>query len=249
MPGREGYCNIPNPDIPGKNKTEKDVISNMQFTARMKPPSQFKHDGTMGIDIDELKEIISNDPSPEPPNDRRYKPACVFLLIFYLKEPYILAIQKADSEGYPWRNQVALPGGHLDAEDASPLAGAFRELEEEMSISRDQVEFLGSMGHFQTINNRDIEVFTGLWRAAEPVRHDPAEISRILKIPIRVLVQTHNTQNFHGRIPDIDELRYPFEDVVIWGATARILHHFIELFHPQFETSGWARVLASKLSG
>ena len=149
--------------------------------------------------------------------------------MFDLGGPYILAIQKADSEGYPWRNQVALPGGHLDAEDASPLEGAFRELKEEMGISRDQVEFLGSMGHFQTINHRDIEVFTGLWKAVGPVRHDSAEISRILEIPMQVLVQTHNTKNFHGRIPDIDELRYPFEDVVIWGATARILHYFIEL--------------------
>ena len=60
-------------------------------------------------------------------------------------------------------------------------------------------------------------------------RPDPAEISRILKIPLRVLVRTHKNKNFNGRIPDVDELRYPFEDVVIWGATARILHHFIEL--------------------
>ena len=201
----------------------------MQFTAVTKPHPPYKHDGFMGIDIDELKDIIRDDPSPERPDDRIYKPACVFLLMFDLEEPYILAIQKADSEGYPWRNQIALPGGHLDAEDASPLEGAFRELKEEMGISRDQVEFLGSMGHFQTINHRDIEVFTGLWKAAGPVRHDPAEISRILKIPLRALVRTHNTKNFHGRIPGIDELRYPFEDVVIWGATARILHHLIEL--------------------
>ncbi len=107
-----------------------------------------------------------------------------------------------------------------------------------MGISRDQVELLGSLGHFQTINHRDIEAFSGLWQAVEPVRHDPAEITRNLKIPLRVLVQTHDTQNFHGRIPDMDELRYPFEDVVIWGATARILHHLIELFHAQFEAFG-----------
>jgi len=195
----------------------------------MKSPLQLKDEGLVGIDIEGLRDIISNHPSPEPPDDRTYKLACVFLLVFNLEEPHILAIQKADSEGYPWRNQVALPGGHLDAEDASPLEGAFRELKEEMGISRDQVEFLGSMGHFQTINHRDIEVFTGLWKAGGPMRHDPAEISRILKIPLRVLVRTHNTKNFHGRIPDVDELRYPFEDVVIWGATARILHHFIEL--------------------
>ena len=201
----------------------------MKSTARMKSPLQLKDKGLVGIDIEGLRDIISNHPSPEPPDDRTFKPACVFLLVFDLEEPHILAIQKADSEGYPWRNQVALPGGHLDAEDISPLDGAFRELEEEMGISRDQVEFIGSLGHFQTINHRDIEVFTGLWEAGGPMRHDPAEISRILKIPLRVLVRTHNTKDFQGRTPDVDELRYPFEDVVIWGATARILHHFIEL--------------------
>ena len=195
----------------------------------MKSHLNLKDDGLEGIDIEGLRDIIRNHPSPNPPDDPNYKPACVFLLVFDLEEPHILAIQKADSEGYPWRNQVALPGGHLDAEDITPLDGAFRELEEEMGISRDQVEFIGSLGHFQTINHRDIEVFTGLWKAGGPMRRDPAEISRILKIPLRVLVRTHNTKNFHGRIPDVDELRYPFEDVVVWGATARILHHFIEL--------------------
>jgi 8-oxo-dGTP pyrophosphatase MutT (NUDIX family) len=241
----EDYYQIPNYV---HNGFPKNVILNMQFTTAMKPHSQSNIDDLMGVDIDELKDIISNDPSPEPPDDRIYKPACVFLLMVDAEEPYILAIQKTDSEGYPWRNQIALPGGHLDAEDASPLEGAFRELEEEVGISRDQVEFLGSMGHFQTINQRDIEVFTGLWKTAGPVRHDPAEISRILRIPMRVLVQTHSAKSFHGRIPGIDELRYPFEDVVIWGATARILHHFIELFYSQCETLGWSRVIGSEMT-
>ena len=125
----------------------------------MKSPLQLKDEGLVGIDIEGLRDIISSHPSPEPPDDHTYKPACVFLLVFDLEEPHILAIQKADSEGYPWRNQVALPGGHLDAEDVTPLDGAFRELEEELGISRDQVEFIGSLGYFQTINSRDIEVF------------------------------------------------------------------------------------------
>ncbi len=75
----------------------------------------------MGIGIDELRDIINNDSSPGRPDDRDYKPACVFLLMFDFGEPCILAIQKADREGYPWRNQIALPGGHLYDEDASPL--------------------------------------------------------------------------------------------------------------------------------
>ena len=189
-------------------------------------------------DFAELKAIIRNNPAPAAPETGFYRPACVFLLLFDPKNPHILAIQKTDSEGYPWRNHVALPGGHLDAKDASPLEGAFRELEEEVSIRRNQVRLLGSIGHFQTINNRDIEVFTGLWNGRGPVNHDPAEISRVLKIPLRVLVHTHFTKEYHNRIPDLHSLRYPFEDVEIWGATARILHHFIELLCPILKKNG-----------
>ena len=170
----------------------------------------------------------------------------MFLLLFNPENPHILAIQKTASEGYPWSNQVALPGGHLDAEDASPLAGAFRELEEEMRISRKQVHLLGSIGHFQTIHRRDIQVFTGLWNGEGPLRHDPAEISRVLKIPLQVLVQTHLVRGFHDRIPDVEELRYPFRDVEVWGATARILHHFIEMLYPILEKNGNRLTLTEK---
>jgi 8-oxo-dGTP pyrophosphatase MutT (NUDIX family) len=190
--------------------------------------------GFRGLNIKELKDIFHLNANPEPPSPGPYKPSCVFLLLYNLEEPHVLAIQKTDTEGYPWRNQVALPGGHLENEDASALEGAFRELEEETGISRDQVDLLGSLGHYQTINGRDIEAFIGVWDATGPVLYDPSEIARALNIPLRLLVQTHLVGNFHHRIPSIDELRYPFEDVVIWGATARILHHLIELLYPLF---------------
>ena len=196
--------------------------------------NQREKNGFSGLNVKELKGIFHNNTNPGPPAPGPYKPTCVFLLLYKLAEPHILAIQKADTEGYPWRNQVALPGGHLEKEDTSPLEGAFRELEEETRINRDQVELIGSLGHYQTINGRDIEAFIGVWDGTGPVRYDPSEISRILNIRLRPLVQTHHVGNFHNRIPSIDELRYPFEDVVIWGATARILHHLIELLYPLF---------------
>ena len=204
----------------------------------MEPNPQPKDPGHRSLDLADLKTIIHNNPAPPAPEAGFYKSACVFLLLFNPENPHILAIQKTASEGYPWSNQVALPGGHLDAEDASPLAGAFRELEEEVRIRHDQVHLLGSIGHFQTINQRDIEVFTGLWNGMGPIQPDPAEISRVLKIPLQMLVHTHLAQGFHDRIPDVQELRYPFKDVEVWGATARILHHFIELLYPILQKNG-----------
>jgi 8-oxo-dGTP pyrophosphatase MutT (NUDIX family) len=185
------------------------------------------------IDYLRLKEIIVNSRPNGSPADESRVPACVFLLLFNRPDPHILAIQKSDTEGYPWRNQVALPGGHMESSDAGPVAAAFRELEEELNIRKDQVDFIGSLGHFRTLTRpRDIEAFIGLWNGKGSVRFDATEIARILEIPLKTLVGIHQAKRYHHRQTDTPEPEYPFGDVVIWGATAKILHHFIELIYP-----------------
>lgn len=149
-----------------------------------------------------------------------------------------MAVQKADVEGYPWRNQIALPGGHVD-DGEDPLDAAFRELQEEVNIGRHQVDFLGSLGHYQTINNRDIKAFLGLWNGSGVEYFDPKEISRVLEIPLKDLVHTHLQNDYRGRIPSVQELTYPYDGVVIWGVTARILHFFVETTLPLLEKSGF----------
>ena len=162
----------------------------------------------------------------------------MFLLLFNPDDPHILAVQKADVEGYPWRNQIALPGGHVDAGE-DPLDAAFRELQEEVNIGRHQVDCFGSLGHYQTINNRDIEAFSGAWSGSGVEYFDPKEISRVLEIPLKDVVHTHLQNNYRGRIPGVQELTYPYDGVVIWGVTARILHFFVETALPLLEKSGF----------
>ena len=188
------------------------------------------------IEYNRLKEVIQNSsPAGRPAYDAQIS-ACVFLLLYNRQDPYILAIQKSDTDGYPWRNQVALPGGHMENSDTSPVATAFRELEEELNISRDQIDFIGSLGHFQTLTRpSDIEAFVGFWNGKGPVRYDPTEIGRVLEIPLNSLIKTHQTQSYHAHMPDVGALEYPFKDVIIWGATARILYCFIELIYPLIE--------------
>ena len=188
--------------------------------------------GGVTIELSSLKQIIDNATLPGPPAQFAYRPACVFLLLYNKDEPYFLAIQKSDNDGYPWRNQIALPGGHIEKYDAGPIDAAYREVQEEVNIPRSQIDFIGSIGHYQTINDRDIEVFVGLWDGQGPLRYESAEISRVLEIPVRQILQTHITNHYHDRIPDVAELTYPFQDVVIWGVTARILHQFIEFIFP-----------------
>jgi 8-oxo-dGTP pyrophosphatase MutT (NUDIX family) len=151
------------------------------------------------------------------------------LFLFHQTIPKLLFIQKADVAGYPWRNQMAFPGGHVDDTDDTPLETALRELEEELGIHPSNVDVIGSMGHFQTINHKDIQAFTGIWNQREPIRFDPAEIRRVFQIPVPHLAGLHREKGYLGQTPPVTDLTYPFEDVVIWGVTAKILHHMLDV--------------------
>jgi len=178
-----------------------------------------------------LKSLLNNANTPSSLKDKRYDCTSVFFLIYNKDHTsFLLAILKADTPGYAWRNQVALPGGHIDKKDSSPLEAAYRELKEEIGISKNQVEYIGSLGHFQTIKHKDIEVFVGIWEGSfKEIIYDEKEISKVLEIPVDALLKTHISKNFQGHIPNIAKLLYPFEDLVVWGVTARIFHYFFEL--------------------
>jgi len=190
----------------------------------------------MELSASHLRKILKKAAPSAPRAETAYRPACVFLLFFNLENPRILAIQKTDTEGYPWRNQVALPGGHVEKEDHSQLDAAFRELEEELNITQGNVEFIDSLGHFQTVRSRDVETFVGIYNGRGDIRFDTKEISRVLEIPLEQLMRTHHEENFTGRQVSTDELLYPVEGATVWGLTARIFHYLIELFLPYTRT-------------
>ncbi len=182
------------------------------------------------LTIEKISNIINTGNHPEH-FGASFKSACVFLLFSERDELYVTVILKADNKGYPWANQIALPGGHIDPSDKRPVDAAYRELKEELNISESHIGFIGSMGHFLTINSTEIEVFTGVWDEEETIRFDKGEIAKVYTVPFRWFVETHFNNNLNGRIPGWDELLYPVEDVVMWGATAKIMHYLIELIY------------------
>jgi 8-oxo-dGTP pyrophosphatase MutT (NUDIX family) len=190
------------------------------------------------FNADFLRNLLNAADVPGPPKDGCYDPTAVFLLMFTQNDaPSILAVLKADNRDYLWRNQVALPGGHVN-QNETPLSAAFREIEEELGIAGGQVEFIGSIGHFQTIAQKDIEVFLGIWSGnREKLKYDPREISKILEFPVFELLKIHVSSHFRRRIPDVTELTYPIDEVIIWGVTARIFHYFFELILDKVESS------------
>ena len=176
-----------------------------------------------------IRSAVQNGSHPGPPEADLFDQTSVMALFLLKKQVELLFIQKADVKGYPWANQMAFPGGHKDGTDFSTKDTALRELTEEMGIKRQSVEVIGSLGHFQTINSKDIEAWTGIWNQEEVICHDPSEISRVFQIPLSYLIDLHKKKEFHRKPPNIMSLTYPYEDVQIWGVTAKILYHLIEV--------------------
>ncbi len=197
----------------------------------------------MNPDIADFKAVLRRFARSGPPPDQRFEPASVFLLLYGEQAPCLLAVLKADYPHYPWRNQVALPGGHVDAQrDASALDAAFRELNEELGIGPEQIHYIGSLGHFQTILHKDIQAFIGLWNQAGPLKPDPQEISRVLKIPLTRLAEHHPGQNVNNPVYPLDQ------PMSIWGVTAKILYHFFETAYPKI-AGNWPAVMAGMQAG
>ena len=80
---------------------------------------------------------------------RPIRPAAVLVGIVDHPEPTVLLTQRAqhlpDHAG-----QVSFPGGKIDKSDASPLASALREAEEEIGLKRDFVEPIGYLDLYMT---------------------------------------------------------------------------------------------------
>ena len=181
------------------------------------------------LPVDSLRRAIQAAHTPVLFNGDAFRPAAVFLLIFSNPEPSLLAVLKSDRTGYPWRNQVAFPGGIREPEDRKPVDTAYRELDEELGIRKDQIDYLGMLGQFQTLADTAIQAAAGVWNGEDTITPDPYEISRVLKVPISGLLNTHESSGLAGHIPGFDRLRYPVDDVEIWGVTARIIHQFLEV--------------------
>lgn len=179
--------------------------------------------------INIIRASIENGSHPDPPDATLFQSTSVIALFMFNEETELLFIQKADKPGYPWANQMAFPGGHKDKNDRSTKDTALRELREEMDIRSENVEVIGSLGHFQTINSKDIEAWVGIWNKKDRILFDTEEISEVFRIPLKHLIKLHKELGYAGQYGNIMTLKYPYEDVLIWGVTAKIVHHLLEI--------------------
>jgi len=145
--------------------------------------------------------------------------------------PHLVFAKRTETVG-THKGQISFPGGTLDPADASLLDAALRECEEEVGLPRAAVEPLGALDDTETVATQFvITPWVGVVREPIAWRPDGEEIEKVIEVPLAALVDPANVRVEHwerqGVLREIHFFDWGGE--TIWGATARILRHYLDL--------------------
>lgn len=150
--------------------------------------------------------------------------AVLFPIVQRGEGPTVLLTQRTDHLR-DHAGQISFPGGRIESGDASPLAAALRETEEEIGLARQHVEILGYLPEYLTNTGFRVIPVVGLVTPPFTLQPDPFEVADIFEVPLAFLLDPVNHQQheifWRGRQRQFYAM--PYGERFIWGATAGMI--------------------------
>ncbi len=166
-------------------------------------------------------------------SDKRLKLAAVFVPMFIKDGEYLVLLTRRTYKVRTHKGQISFPGGGFHSgEDSDMLDTALRETEEEVGILKGDLSVLGPLDDIRTHSSGFIITpYVGIFPYPYDFNVNDFEINELIEVPLSTLLDERNFkeeswviegQPYHANL-------YRCGDVIIWGATARILNHFLGL--------------------
>ncbi len=142
---------------------------------------------------------------------------------------HVLLTKRSEQVEYH-KGEISFPGGAEDPGDADLRFTALRETHEEIGVHPGHVEIIGQLDDFMTRTNFRIRPYVGLiTRTPYEFEYDRIEVAEVLKVPVAHLHDRRNTREEPRLYGDGLWRTYVWGEHVIFGATAFILQHFLDL--------------------
>jgi 8-oxo-dGTP pyrophosphatase MutT (NUDIX family) len=157
---------------------------------------------------------------------RPIKPAAVLIPVIDRDEPMVLLTQRT-AHLPQHAGQIAFPGGKIDATDASPLAAALREADEEVGLAPGAVEPLGYLDVYMTTLGYRIVPVVARVRPPFTLTLNPGEVEDTFEVPLSYMMEMANHQTHSREWQGMMRTYYaiPFGERYIWGVTAGIFRN------------------------
>jgi 8-oxo-dGTP pyrophosphatase MutT (NUDIX family) len=159
-------------------------------------------------------------------------PSAVLIPVYENAGSYHIVFIKRTETVKAHKGQISFPGGTHEKEDVSLLQTALRESYEEIGLKTDDVEILGELDdELTTTSNYIVTPFVGFIPWPYRFVKNREEVAEILIIPLPALLDKDclkpDTEVLDGK--QLSSYAYHYDSKVIWGATARILHKFLDI--------------------
>ncbi len=144
------------------------------------------------------------------------------------KRPELLLTQRTDMVEHH-KNQISFPGGVVDSADTSIIDAALRETEEELGISRRDIEVIGLIDEVTTPSRFLVTPVVGILKTLPPLRLNRVEVKDAFTVPLSFFADPNNLRieyrEFKGKEHEV--YFYEYGDKTVWGVTAFIIRLFL----------------------
>jgi 8-oxo-dGTP pyrophosphatase MutT (NUDIX family) len=129
--------------------------------------------------------------------------------------------------------EISFPGGRQDEPDEDLRVTALREAEEEIGLSRDDVELVGALPPTGTfVTGYKIHPFVGLLEPGREFSPQESEVAAILELPLPALLRGFESKRLVRKGLPIKTPTYTVDGHLVWGATGRIVENLLERLGP-----------------
>lgn len=148
--------------------------------------------------------------------------------------------------------EVSFPGGRLE-EDESYRMAAIRETVEELNINKENINVIGELDYLISYSNMRIHCFLGTISGlnVDKIRPNPDEVDHLFTVPLKYFLENEpkeyylemetkynaefpynlipKGENYDFRKPRRAIYFYQYKDYIIWGYTAAMAKHLVDL--------------------
>jgi len=162
------------------------------------------------------------------------RPAAVLIPLYLDAGKWHALYTRRTNDVEAHRGQVSFPGGMVEASDADPRATALRETEEEIGLQGADVRILGQLDPLLTVTQFQIIPFVGVMPWPYTLNLNSSEVAKAFGVPLNWLAMRSNLEIKKRKPfipgPEIDVYYFqPYQDEIIWGATARLTLQLLEI--------------------
>jgi len=158
-------------------------------------------------------------------------PSAVILPLYNKQGEYHTLFIKRTENVMTHKGQIAFPGGTYEEADRALINTALRECAEEIGLPADKVEILGELDdELSLTTDYVISPFVGFIPWPYQFQVDGEETEEIIEAPIATLLNNgcQGQEIINGK--EVDTYSYHYQGRIIWGATARILSKFLDIY-------------------